>query len=101
MHPIACPQSDAIVLTATPAGTARVTLALGRGFQRKPFLLHNPGGVTVRVKVGDSSVTATNTSFPIGPGETQPFNLGDDNTHLAAWVASATQDVQIFDTQGV
>lgn len=101
MSKIACPRTDATVLTATTAGTARVQLSAGQGFNREPFIVHNPGGAVVRIKVGSASVTATATSFPIGPGETQAIDLGDENTHMAAWVAASTQDLHIFDAKGV
>lgn len=100
MTRIACPRNDAIVLTATTAGTARVALAAGQSFDRPPFLIHNPGGSVVRIKVGLSDVTASATSYPIGPGETQAIDLGDENTHIAAYVASGTQDLHIYDAKG-
>lgn len=88
------------VVTATPTGAAvEIDTAPGPG---KPanddVIVYNPGPELVRVIVGDASVVAHNTTpvcQPILPGEKGAWSKGSA-THLAAWVASGTQDIELF-----
>ena len=96
---ILSPNTDATALTASTAGNGVVALSSIPG-PKGVLYVHNPGSVLVRVKVGDASVTASGNSFPVPPGQMQPFNPGSA-THIAAWVASGTQALELFSAGGV
>jgi len=85
------------IVTATPAGTAVVIDAPGYG-AHDDVIVYNPGPELVRVRVGDDAVVAHNTTpvcQPILAGEKGSWSKGAA-THMAVWVASGTQDVEIF-----
>lgn len=80
---------NAVEIDPSPGGSKRVTT---------DALIYNPGPATVRVRFGTSNqVTAHNTTpvcIPITPGY---FTLDKgDATHIAAWVPSGTQDIEVF-----
>lgn len=93
------PNTDATALNANTAGNGVVALSSIPG-PKGVLYVYNPGAVLVRVKVGESNVTAGTTSFPLPPGQMQPFNPGSA-THIAAWVASGTQALELFSAGGV
>lgn len=95
---LACPAADSTALTATTAGTGRV--ALGVDARRSALLVYNPTATLARVKVGDNTVTATATSFPIPAGEMQPIHTRDA-THITAWCASGTVGLEVFALGGM
>jgi hypothetical protein len=85
------------VVSASSAGAATLVdnvTGPGRG-SRGDVLVYNPGPSVVRVRAGDAGVVADATCQPILAGEKGCWHKGDA-THLAAWVASGTQDIEVF-----
>ena len=96
---ILSPYTDGTTHTASVAGNNPTALS-GVPGRPGPLYIYNPGTVTVRVKIGGTDVVASGTSFPIPAGQLQPINTGAA-THIAAWVASGTQAIELFKLGGV
>jgi hypothetical protein len=84
-----------IAHNATPAATATAVSTVPGGADMPALWFYNPTGATVRIELGLSDVQAAALSWPLPPGEFQPFAKGSA-THFSAWVASGTVGIEVF-----
>lgn len=99
MTDLISPYNDSMPLVAAP-GSVRIALSAVPGPAGGPISVYNSGSAVARVKIGDVSVLATAASMPVPPGEFQTFDAGSAS-HIAAWCASGTVALEVFNGGGV
>lgn len=86
--------SDSVALTAYDKSVGTV-------------VVYNAGDALAFIEFGDSNVAAAVTNYPVAPGSTQTFGVGETHTgtsdlptHIAAITASGTATVYITSGRG-